>query len=617
MRNGKRHDESPFFRAAGEDADLAGGSAASERLAVSIIEQAGEAIVVCDKRGRIIRASRLAHQLCGNNPLLKSFDAMWPLWMLEAGRLFSVAAPLRGESLESIEVEYRRDGEQAFHLLLNATPLRSSDGAIIGCVVTLADITGRKLAEQEREASLEFLRLVNGSASTRDLIRAAVDFFQRQSGCEAVGIRLREGDDYPYYEVRGFPREFVDADNSLCDRDGDGEIIRDAAGCPVIACMCGNVILGRFNPALPFFTAHGSFWTNSMTELMASTTEAERQTRMRNRCNGDGYESMALIPLLFGDERVGLLQLNDRRPGLFTPDAITLWQKFSGYLTMALAKFKADEALIRAHEELERRVRERTEDLAISLWELELEIAERQRTSEALREKERMLIQQSRLAAMGEMIGNIAHQWRQPLNVLGLTIQQLLLFYDDGQFSREFLAHGVDSSMKLIQHMSRTIDDFRDYFRPDKEKVEFRLGEAVSGALALMEGSLGHHRIATEVFSQCDPAVIGYRNEFAQVILNILSNAVDIFRERGIENPKVTITIGHEGERAVVAIADNAGGIPGEIMEKVFDPYFTTKSSQSGTGLGLFMSKSIIEKNMNGTLTVRNSGDGAEFKIEV
>ena len=606
-----------MFRAPGGDTDLASGITGSERLAVSIIEQAGEAIVVCDNRGRIIRASRLAHQLCGDNPLLKSFDAVWPLWMLEAGCLFSVAAPLRGESLECIEVEYRMDCERPLHLLLNARPLKSAEGAIIGCVVTLADITVRKLAEQEQEASLEFLRLVNGSASTRDLIRAAVDFFQHQSGCEAVGIRLQEGDDYPYYEVRGFPREFVEAEASLTVRNGDGEIVRNAAGTPVIACLCGNVILGRFNPALPFYTAHGSFWTNSTTAHVANTTEEVLQTRTRNRCNAEGYESMALIPLLFGDERMGLLQLNDRRPGLFTPDAIALWEKFSGYLTVALAKFKADEALLRAHEELEQRVRERTEDLAISLQDLEFETAERQRTAEALREKERMLIQQSRLAAMGEMIGNIAHQWRQPLNVLGITIQQLLLFYDDGQFNREFLVQSVDSSMKLIQHMSHTIDDFRNYFRPDKEKAEFRLSEAVAGALALMEGSFRHHRITIEVKSLADPAVIGYRNEFAQVILNILNNAGDIFRERRIEDPRVTITIGYEGGRATVAIADNAGGIPDEIIEKVFDPYFTTKGPKSGTGLGLFMSKTIIEKNMNGMLTVRNSGDGAEFRIEV
>jgi two-component system C4-dicarboxylate transport sensor histidine kinase DctB len=314
---------------------------------------------------------------------------------------------------------------------------------------------------------------------------------------------------------------------------------------------------------------------------------------------------------------MGLLQMNDRRHGLFSTEVIALWEKFSGYLTVALAKFRADEALLRAHGELERRVRERTEDLAISLRELEFETAERQRTSEALREKERMLIQQSRLAAMGEMIGNIAHQWRQPLNVLGINIQQLLLSYDEGQFTRETLAHGVASSMKLVLHMSRTIDDFRNYFRPDKEKVAFRLGEAVAGALALMEGSFSHHRIATEIKSQDDPVVTGYRNEFAQVILNILSNAGDIFRERRTVDPRVTITIGSEGGRAVVAIADNAGGIPGEIMEKVFDPYFTTKGPQSGTGLGLFMSKTIIEKNMNGTLTVRNGADGAEFRIEV
>ena len=135
------------------------------------------------------------------------------------------------------------------------------------------------------------------------------------SGCEAVGIRLRQGDDFPYFETRGFPPEFVLAENRLCAVDAEGEIQRDSQGKPLLECMCGNVLCGRFDPAKPFFTAHGSFWTNCTSQLLASTTEADRQVRTRNRCNGQGYESVALVALRVSGETFGLLQLNDRRRG--------------------------------------------------------------------------------------------------------------------------------------------------------------------------------------------------------------------------------------------------------------------------------------------------------------
>jgi PAS domain S-box-containing protein len=205
-------------------------------------------------------------------------------------------------------------------------------------------ITERKRAEQEREITIEFLRLVNESADTRGLIRAATTFFQQQSGCEAVGVRLRVGEDYPYYESRGFPKEFVVAENSLCARDSANCVIRDSKGDPVIECMCGNVICGRFDPARSFFTSHGSFWSNNTTELLRTTTEADRQARTRNRCNGSGYESVALLPLRAGEVRLGLLQLNDRRPGVFSLEAIGLWERLADQLAVALAKFQAEEA---------------------------------------------------------------------------------------------------------------------------------------------------------------------------------------------------------------------------------------------------------------------------------
>ena len=137
----------------------------------------------------------------------------------------------------------------------------------------------------------------------------------------------------------------MQAENQLCARDPAGEIKRDGQGHPVLDCMCGNVICGRFDPAKPFFTAQGSFWTNGTTQLLAATTEADRQARTRNRCNGEGYESVALIPLRLGEQRFGLLQLNARRTGAFSPEVISLWERLGGHLAVALAKFRADEAL--------------------------------------------------------------------------------------------------------------------------------------------------------------------------------------------------------------------------------------------------------------------------------
>ncbi len=248
---------------------------------------------------------------------------------------------------------------------------------------------------------------------------------------------------------------------------------------------------------------------------------------------------------------------------------------------------------------------------------LRQETIERLQAVEALREKERMLIQQSRLAAMGEMIGNIAHQWRQPLNNLGLIIQQLPYFHDSGELTGEFLGQTVLQAMDIIQHMSKTIDDFRYFFRPHKEKTSFRVRETVDSTLSLIKDSFRNRRIGIDVVVRHDPVIYGYRNEFAQVLLNILNNARDVLMERATEDPRVTIMIFSEGERAVVTIVDNAGGIPEEIRGKIFDPYFTTKGPQAGTGVGLFMSKTIIEKNMGGKLTGRNIPGGAEFRIEV
>ncbi|MGA2090632.1 MAG: PAS domain S-box protein [Endomicrobiales bacterium] len=229
------------------------------------------------------------------------------------------------------------------------------------------DITERKEAEQELEATAEFLTLINKSKGTENLLQAATTFFQQRSACHAVGIRLHKGEDYPYCETRGFPEEFVKLENNLCTRNMDGTIVRDHNFNPVMECMCGSVICGRFDSSKPFFTQRGSFWTNSTTELLAGTTDDDRQARTRNHCNGEGYESVALIALKFGNERLGLLQLNDRQKGRFTVETIALWEKLADYLAIALSKFIAEETL----QESEKRLKFHFENspLAVVEWD--------------------------------------------------------------------------------------------------------------------------------------------------------------------------------------------------------------------------------------------------------
>jgi two-component system CheB/CheR fusion protein len=254
------------------------------------------------------------------------------------------------------------------------------------------------------------------------------------------------------------------------------------------------------------------------------------------------------------------------------------------------------------------------EDLQAAHDKLEIKVVER--TAE-LREKDQLLLQQSRQAAMGEMIGNIAHQWRQPLNTLALIFGTLPLMQETGELSHEMLVTMERKAMELIQHMSQTINDFRNYFKPDKERVTFPAWDAVTRTVALIEDSFRSQEIAIEITRKENPVINGYPNEFSQVLLNILLNSRDAFVSREVPSPKVDIIVTEENNRAVVTVTDNAGGIPEEILGKIFDPYFTTKGPEHGTGVGLFMSKGIIEKSMGGLISARNTGDGAEFRIEV
>ncbi len=230
-----------------------------------------------------------------------------------------------------------------------------------------------------------------------------------------------------------------------------------------------------------------------------------------------------------------------------------------------------------------------------------------------LREKDHMIIKQSRQAAMGEMIGNIAHQWRQPLNSIGVIVQNIEDAYNYDELTKEYMVEKINNVMTLLSYMSHTIDDFRNFFKPDKEKQSFSIAESVRSSLSFMDANFSHNNIKVDVDVVEDIKIWGYPNEYAQVLLNILNNARDIIKEREIKYGEIKIRVNASYSRSVVEIEDNGGGIRPDVIEKIFEPYFTTK--EMGTGLGLYMSKMIVEKNMGGELKVENRGDGAVFTL--
>jgi len=229
------------------------------------------------------------------------------------------------------------------------------------------------------------------------------------------------------------------------------------------------------------------------------------------------------------------------------------------------------------------------------------------------REKDKQMMQQSRLAQMGEMISMIAHQWRQPLAAISATSSSLELKAYLGEVDREIITKSSKNISKYSQHLSSTINDFREFFKPNKERKETTYARLVEEALSIIEMSIKNKNIDVLIKINTDDKLFTYENEIKQVILNILKNAEDVLLEREIINPKITI----ESDGLSLYISDNGGGVPSEIIDDIFNPYFSTKTQKDGTGLGLYMSKMIIKEHCSGDLSVSNNNDGAVFKINL
>lgn len=230
-------------------------------------------------------------------------------------------------------------------------------------------------------------------------------------------------------------------------------------------------------------------------------------------------------------------------------------------------------------------------------------------------EKEKLLIHQSKLASMGEMINNIAHQWRQPLTHLGFINMNLQLAYEDNPIDKKYLNEKIEESNVQLDFMSKTIENFRDFYKINKKKELFYISDSIKKAVDIMKPILENNKIKFELNILNDKQINAYENEYSQVVLNLLTNAKDALLSRDIKEAKIKIIVDTKDNYSITKIIDNAGGIEEKYLDMIFEPYFTTK--QSGSGIGLYMSKMIIKSHFKGTIEIKNEKDGASFIIKV
>ena len=231
------------------------------------------------------------------------------------------------------------------------------------------------------------------------------------------------------------------------------------------------------------------------------------------------------------------------------------------------------------------------------------------------REKDKLMLRQSRLAQMGEMISMIAHQWRQPLAAISATSATIELKASINKLENKDIQKKAHAISDYSQHLSRTIDDFRSFFKPNKEKKETTYDEIIASVLGIMETSLKNKNIHLIKHLNCHNTFSTYPGEIKQVILNLITNAEEALLETMVEDPYIEIRTYRKEDQYILEVSDNAGGISERNIKYIFDPYFSTKKAKDGTGLGLYMSKIIVEEHCDGTLSVTNRDKGSLFSI--
>ena len=481
---------------------------------------------------------------------------------------------------QQCELRLVRPDGPPFWSCLEATAAQDETGAP-SCRIALSDISARKRKDAYRGMDREVLRILNESGDRQDFIGRVLATLKARTGFDAVGIRLQDGEDFPYFVQEGFSEEFLRTENSLVDRAADGELCRDKDGRACLECTCGLVLSGRTDPSNPLFTKGGSCWTNSSRALLDVPPSGDPRHHPRNRCIHFGYASVALVPIRMQNRIAGLIQLNDRREGCFTLETVEILEGVAWHIGEAL-------------------LRKKTED----------------ERNEALRHAE------AAAAAKSEFLGVMSHELRTPLNgVLGFT--ELLADTPLNDEQKSF-AKTISNSG---EHLLAIVNDILDF--SSIEHGSLAIQPAPCNVAALVESSDATIRQAAadkgiefrcEIATGVPEQITGDDRRIRQILINLLGNAVKFTQSGSVV---FRILPGDSEGRPFLdfSIEDTGIGISSETLGRLFKPFAQANSTTSrrfgGTGLGLAISKRLAEA-MGGTLTVTSTpGKGSTFTFRL
>ena len=473
----------------------------------------------------------------------------------------------------------RADGSR-FPGRITAALVRDAADRPTSFIAVTEDLTESIRAERNRDLSARLLERLHQPDSVEGTVGEVLELIRELGEFEAVGLRLREGEEFPYYNSRGCARSFIEVERHLCAQPREGEMVRTGDGRPVLECLCGTVLSGTTDPTLPCFTDHGSFWTNSLGDLLGSSWSQRLGTRIRGRCAAEGYESVALIPLRADGETLGLLQLLDGQRGLFTEAQIRFFEGMAASIGVALE-------------------RERS-------WALE-----------------QQLLQSQKMESIGRLAGGIAHDFNNLLSVVlshcGLAIDEMDLCHP--------LADHIEAIREAGTRAATLTDQLLTFSRQQPRRPGIvDVGESVRSMQAMLGRLIGedvHISVETEAIPgavEVDPG------QLEQVILNLAVNARDAMPTGGDLSIRTeAVEVGPDQADALVpvkpgsyvrlSVADTGIGMARATLQRAIEPFFTTKAEGAGTGLGLSTAYGIVRQS-DGYLRIDSEpGEGSTFEV--
>ena len=473
--------------------------------------------------------------------------------------------------VRSLAVEKLAKDGRRVAVSVTVSPILNS-GRVIGVSKIVRDITARKRAEAYREMGREVLQILNETVDLQDSLGKVIGTLKARTAIDAVGIRLQEREDFPYFAQNGFPKGFLLTENSLLERDDGGRVCRDADGKPYLACACGMVLSGRTDPGNPLFTPGGSYWTNDAFPLTGSPPGAGQRVTPRNICLQRGYGSLALIPIRSNRRIVGLLQFCDRGRDRFTPETLELLEVIASHVGGALQRMKAEAEKVK----------------------LEIQLQHAQK-----------------MESIGRLAGGVAHDFNNMLSVIIGHANLALMDLDPAQpvhVNMEQIRRAAERSADL----TRQLLAFARKQTVAPKVVD--LNDSVSGILVMLQRLIGEHITLKWLPEKGLWPVKIDPSQVDQILANLCVNARDAIAATGrivIETRNVNVDAEYcahnvifvPGDYVCLAISDDGHGMDQETVSHIFEPFFTTKAVGEGTGLGLSTVYGAARQN-NGFINV-------------